>query len=92
METIKTNSSRVHKTALDAGIAITYTESRSSETTKVAVRCQITKNDVDAGSCYTAGGVYQLNCNLNPEVLNETEAQIVMSAIISDITTIANKK
>lgn len=92
METIKTNSSRVHKTTLEGGISIIHTESRSSETMKVAVRSQVTKNDVDAGSCYTTKGVYQLNCNLNTEVLDETEAQIVMSAIISDITTIVNKQ
>lgn len=91
METIKTNSSSVHKTALDDGISIIHTESRSSETTKVAIRTQVTKNDVDAGSCYTTGGIYQLNCNLNSEVLNETEAQLVMSSIINDIKTIVNK-
>lgn len=92
METIKTNSSSVHKTSLDGSISIIHTESRSSETTKVAVRSQVAKNDVDAGNCYTSGGVYQMSCNLNPDILNDTEAQTVMSAIISDITTIVNKE
>lgn len=92
METIKTNSSSVYKTNLDSGISITSTENRTSESTKVGIRCQVVKNDVDAGTCYTSGGVYQLTCNLKPDLLSEPEVQAVMLAIIRDVAAIMNNK